>query len=164
MPGRHVDFASTNICITHVDETLEETKSANDDDREQYQGALCVLDPPSPVELRDTPSPSPIEPQVYARISCGSESLVRYPLAKRPIDTGLFHSQELIRPAVNPGRDNIIVKYPPMDMWEVMASNDIYITVGDVLMKLYENRSSFPPGSLFNGLLLTDDEALLLKI
>jgi len=87
-----------------------------------------------------------------------------YPLAKRPVDTGLFNSQELIRPAVNPGRDNIIVKYPPMDMWEVIPSNGIYITVWDVLVKLYENRSSFPPGSVFNGLLLTDDETLLLKI
>lgn len=123
----------------------------------------CVPNPPSPAELRDTVSPSPIEPQVYARISCGSESLVRYPLAKRPIDTGLFDPQELIRPAVSPGKDNIIVRYPPMDMWEVIASNGLYITVGDVLVKLYDNRTSFPPGTLFNGLLLTDDEALLLK-
>lgn len=50
-----------------------------------------------------------------------------------------------------------------MDMWEVIASNGLYITVGDVLVKLYDNRTSFPPGTLFNGLLLTDDEALLLK-
>ena len=95
--------------------------------------------------------------QIFSRIRHGSRKILRYPLIQNPLTAALFCPEDLSQSATKLGKEFIILYLPPLEMWEVAASNGQFVTVRDVVTSIYGNRSIFPPRGVFNGLAVNDD-------
>ena len=95
--------------------------------------------------------------KVFSRIRHGSRNVLRYPLTLNPLTADVFCPEDLSQPATEPGREFIILFLPPLEVWEVTASNGQFVTVRDVVSSIYEKRTIFPPRGAFNGLAVNDE-------
>ncbi len=112
----------------------------------------------------NTAVPSPVSPdlklpdvQIFSRICHGSRDILRYSLSLNPATTVLFRPEDLSQPATKPGKESILLFFPPLEMWEVTASNGQFVTVRDVALNVYGNRFRFPSRGIFNGLASKDE-------
>lgn len=119
---------------------------------------------PSLMVSRNTVIPSPVSPdlklpdvQIFSRIRHGSRDILRYSLSLNPATAVLFRPEDLSRPAIIPGKGSILSFFPPLEVWEVTASNGQFVTVQDVVLNVYGNQSRFPSRGVFNGLALKDE-------
>ena len=95
--------------------------------------------------------------QIFSRIRHGSRNILRYPLTLNPLAAALFRPEDLSQSATKLRKEFIILYLPPLEVWEVAASNGQFVTVRDVVTSIYENRSIFPPRGVFNGLAVNDE-------
>jgi hypothetical protein len=94
--------------------------------------------------------------QIFSRIRHGSRDILRYSLSLNPATAVLFRPEDLSQPATTPGKESVLLFFPPLEVWEVTASNGQFITVRDVVLNIYGNRFRFPSRGVFNGLALKD--------
>lgn len=95
--------------------------------------------------------------QIFSRIRHGSRKILRYPLTLDPLTAALFCPEDLSQSATKLGKEFIMLYLPPLEIWEVAASNGQFVTVRDVVTSIYGNRSIFPPRGVFNGLTVNDE-------